>query len=86
MKPTIGYDGDAGNIKELGAGLGVELFPVGYEASEFGILLVDGRGRLFHLHHTGATTWEPTHLMRFLGSSKGFRISTRRISMSSEFS
>ncbi|MEV6184466.1 SUKH-3 domain-containing protein [Streptomyces avermitilis] len=53
MKPTIGYDGDAGNIKELGAGLGVELFPVGYEASEFGILLVDGRGRLFHLHHTG---------------------------------
>jgi hypothetical protein len=53
MKPTIGYDGDAAAIKELGNGLGVELFPVGYEASEYGIVLVDERGRFFLLHHTG---------------------------------
>ena len=53
MEPTIGYDGDAAAIKELGVGLGVELFPVGYEASEYGILLVDEKGRFFHLHHTG---------------------------------
>ncbi|MFJ9963067.1 SUKH-3 domain-containing protein [Streptomyces avermitilis] len=53
MDPTIGYDGDAAAVKELAAGLGLELFPVGYETSEFGLLLVDESGRFFHLHHTG---------------------------------
>ncbi|GAA1013751.1 MULTISPECIES: SUKH-3 domain-containing protein [Streptomyces] len=53
MEPTVGYDGDAAAIAELATGLGVGLFPVGYEASEHGILLVDEKGRFFHLHHTG---------------------------------
>jgi hypothetical protein len=53
MKPTLGYDGDAAAIGELAQGLGVNLFPVGYEKSEYGILLVDERGKFFHLHHSG---------------------------------
>ena len=53
MKPTIGYKGDAANIRELAFGLGVELFPIGYEASEYGIILADEKGRFFHLHDTG---------------------------------
>ncbi len=53
MDPTLGYDGDAAAIKELSSGLGVDLFPVGYETSEYGIILADEKGRLFHLHHTG---------------------------------
>jgi Ni/Co efflux regulator RcnB len=53
MKPTLGYEGDAAVIAELAAGLGVGLFPVGYEESERGLILVDETGRWFHLHHTG---------------------------------
>lgn len=53
MKPTVGYDGDAAAIAELATSLGVSLFPVGYEASEYGLLLVEEKGRFFHLHHTG---------------------------------
>ncbi|WP_432159192.1 MULTISPECIES: SUKH-3 domain-containing protein [unclassified Streptomyces] len=53
MKPTPGYEGDAALIAELAAGLGTGLFPVGYEESERGLLLVDEKGRWFHLHHTG---------------------------------
>ncbi|MEU6914493.1 SUKH-3 domain-containing protein [Streptomyces olindensis] len=53
MKPTLGYEGDAALIEELAAGLGVGLFPVGYEESERGIVLVDETGRWFQLHHTG---------------------------------
>lgn len=53
MKPTLGYEGDAALIEELAAGLGVGLFPVGYEESEGGLILVDETGRWFHLHHTG---------------------------------
>ncbi|WP_106516450.1 SUKH-3 domain-containing protein [Streptomyces himastatinicus] len=53
VKPTVGYDGDAASIRELALGLGVEIFPIGYETSEQGILLVDETGRFFHLHHTG---------------------------------
>lgn len=53
MKPTLGYEGDAAVIAELAAGLGVGLFPVGYEESERGLILVDDTGRWFHLHHTG---------------------------------
>lgn len=53
MKPTLGYEGDAALIQELATGLGVSLFPVGYEESERGLILVDETGRWFHLHHTG---------------------------------
>ncbi|MER5545720.1 SUKH-3 domain-containing protein [Streptomyces sp. NPDC002589] len=53
MESTVGYDGDAAAVMELAAGLGTALFPVGHEASECGILLVDENGRFFHLHHTG---------------------------------
>jgi hypothetical protein len=53
MTPTIGYEGDASLIAELATGLGVGLFPVGYEESERGLILVDETGRWFHLHHTG---------------------------------
>ncbi|MFF8715528.1 SUKH-3 domain-containing protein [Streptomyces sp. NPDC015184] len=53
MNPTIGYEGDARGIQELASGLGVDLFPIGYESSEYGILLIDEKGRFFHLHHTG---------------------------------
>lgn len=53
MNPTFGYDGDAAVIKELALELGTELFPVGYESLEYGIILVDEHGRFFVLHHTG---------------------------------
>ncbi|MFD7620369.1 SUKH-3 domain-containing protein [Streptomyces sp. NPDC059802] len=53
MEPTGGYDGDARLIAEMASGLGVPLFPVGFESSEFGIILVDEIGRWFLLHHTG---------------------------------
>ncbi|MER7400068.1 SUKH-3 domain-containing protein [Streptomyces sp. NPDC000151] len=53
MKPTIGYDGDAAAIQELASGLNANLFPIGYETSEYGIILADEKERLFHLHHTG---------------------------------
>jgi len=53
MDPTFGYDGDVKAIQELSVGLGVGLFPVGYESSECGIILVDENSRFFHLHHTG---------------------------------
>jgi SUKH-3 immunity protein len=54
MDPTGRYEGDAAQIAELAANLGQRLFPVGYEASELGLILVDETGRFFHLHHTGA--------------------------------
>lgn len=37
----------------MASGLGKKLFPVGFESSEYGILLVDETGRWFLLHHTG---------------------------------
>ncbi|MVO90761.1 hypothetical protein GPA10_39985 [Streptomyces sp. p1417] len=57
MDPTGGYDGDAAAILELTANLGKQLFPVGYESREYGLILVDEIGRFFHLHHTGAYFW-----------------------------
>ncbi|GAA0471298.1 SUKH-3 domain-containing protein [Streptomyces olivaceiscleroticus] len=53
MDPTGGYDGDAREIAEMSTGLGEKLFPVGFESSEFGILLVGETARWFLLHHTG---------------------------------
>ncbi|WP_446226273.1 SUKH-3 domain-containing protein [Nocardia sp. IBHARD005] len=42
------------NFAELSENLGEQVFPVGYEQPEHSILLVDGRGRFFRYHHTGA--------------------------------
>ncbi|SNY81107.1 SUKH-3 immunity protein [Nocardia amikacinitolerans] len=52
--PTARYKGDAEQINKLAQNLGFRLFPVGYEASEYGILLADESDRYFQLHHTGA--------------------------------
>ncbi|MCP9961239.1 SUKH-3 domain-containing protein [Streptomyces somaliensis] len=51
--PTFGYEGDAELIAELAENLGRRLFPVGWETSENGIVLLDDTGRFFYLHHTG---------------------------------
>ncbi|MER6996958.1 SUKH-3 domain-containing protein [Streptomyces sp. NPDC000410] len=51
--PTFGYEGDAELIAELAQNLGHRLFPVGWETSENGIVLLDDSGRFFYLHHTG---------------------------------
>ncbi|MFB6561796.1 SUKH-3 domain-containing protein [Streptomyces sp. NPDC056400] len=51
--PTMGYADDAEDIVELATDLGHELFPVGYETVEAGIVLMDDIGRFFYLHHTG---------------------------------
>lgn len=53
MDPTVTYKGDTENIRELAESLGTSLFPVGYESSEAGFILVDATGRFFLLHHTG---------------------------------
>ncbi|MFF9895453.1 SUKH-3 domain-containing protein [Streptomyces longispororuber] len=72
MKPTVGYDGDAALIAELATNLGLQLFPVGYETSEEGLILVDEIGRFFLLHHTGAYFWganEQDAFARFLSGA-----------------
>ncbi|MFD6281947.1 SUKH-3 domain-containing protein [Streptomyces sp. NPDC060209] len=51
--PTFGYEGDAELVVELAQNLGHQLFPVGWETSENGIVLMDDVGRFFYLHHTG---------------------------------
>ncbi|MFC5721714.1 SUKH-3 domain-containing protein [Streptomyces gamaensis] len=69
MDPTVGYEGDAGVISELASNLGCRLFPVGFESEEFGLVLVDERGRFFYLHHTGGYFWgadENEAFMRFM--------------------
>ncbi|MEV0437868.1 SUKH-3 domain-containing protein [Streptomyces spectabilis] len=69
MRPTVGYDGDAALVSELAVQLGRSLFPVGYDSSEYGLILVDEAGRFFHLHHTGAYFWgfdEQDAFARFL--------------------
>ncbi len=72
MKPTVGYDGDAALISELARNLGRQLFPVGYESSEEGLILVDEIGRFFLLHHTGSYFWgfnEQDTFSRFLSGA-----------------
>lgn len=39
---------------ELASGLGVQVFPVGFETEEEGVLVIDQRGRLFLLRPAGA--------------------------------
>ncbi|WP_051718044.1 SUKH-3 domain-containing protein [Streptomyces megasporus] len=51
--PAVGYEGDAERIADLAEYLGRDLFPVGYETVENGLVLADGLGRFFYLHHTG---------------------------------
>lgn len=57
MRPTVGFDGDAALITELGENLGRRLFPVGHDSHDFDPLLVDESGRFFFMHHTGAYFW-----------------------------
>ncbi|MFC5721705.1 SUKH-3 domain-containing protein [Streptomyces gamaensis] len=69
MEPAAGYEGDAEDISELASNLGCRLFPVGYDSEEFGLVLVDERGRFFYLHHTGGYFWgadEDEAFTRFL--------------------
>lgn len=51
--PAVGYEGDAEQITDLAEYLGRDLFPVGYETVENGLVLADDLGRFFYLHHTG---------------------------------
>jgi len=51
--PKSPYKGGVEEIKEFSRELGEELFPLGYDSYDGAILLVDGRGRYFLLHHTG---------------------------------
>jgi len=51
--PGFPYKGGAEDIQEFSRELGEELFPLGYDSYDGAILLVDGRGRYFLLHHTG---------------------------------
>ncbi|MFI8182965.1 SUKH-3 domain-containing protein [Actinacidiphila glaucinigra] len=53
IKPDVGYRGDAEDFAELAGDIGRSVFPVGYETSERGIVLVDETGRFFYLHETG---------------------------------
>ncbi|WUD75175.1 SUKH-3 domain-containing protein [Streptomyces sp. NBC_00510] len=53
VRPDVGYEGDAEDFAELGGNLRRPVFPVGYETSEGGIVLVDDLGRVFYQHPTG---------------------------------
>lgn len=52
--PHLVFKGDAEEISELAADLGVQLFPVGYDTYDGSTLLMDTNGRFFFSHHTGA--------------------------------
>jgi len=52
-KPGFAYKGDAEAIEEFSRELGEELFPLGFDTYDGAVLLVDGQGRYFLLHHTG---------------------------------
>ncbi|MEU0299294.1 SUKH-3 domain-containing protein [Streptomyces sp. NPDC006175] len=52
--PHLVFKGDAEEISELAADLGLQLFPVGYDTYDGSTLLIDGNGRFFLCHHTGA--------------------------------
>ncbi|GHF89257.1 SUKH-3 domain-containing protein [Streptomyces thermodiastaticus] len=68
MEPTVGYRNHALDIKELAEGLGAELFPVGYEYSDFGVILVDERGRFFLLQRRQGKNCCPGRQKREPGS------------------
>ncbi|MEU5170593.1 MULTISPECIES: SUKH-3 domain-containing protein [Streptomyces] len=52
--PHLVFKGDAEEISELAANLGVPLFPVGYDSYDGATILMDRDGRFFFAHHTGA--------------------------------
>ncbi|MGW8986854.1 SUKH-3 domain-containing protein [Streptomyces parvus] len=52
--PHLVFKGDAGEIAELAGDLGAKLFPIGYDTYDGSTLLLDGSGRFFLSHHTGA--------------------------------
>ncbi|MEK9522933.1 SUKH-3 domain-containing protein [Streptomyces venezuelae] len=47
------YEESAEDVAELAANVGKKLFPVGYEAFDGSMVLIDETGRFFLLHHTG---------------------------------
>ncbi|MFD1830311.1 SUKH-3 domain-containing protein [Streptomyces desertarenae] len=51
--PGFPCKGGAEEIGEFSRELGEELFPVGYDSYDGAVMLVDGRGRFFVMHHTG---------------------------------
>jgi hypothetical protein len=53
VDPGSCWSGDNERIAQLGAGIGMALFPVGMEVAERGVWLVDAIGRFFFLHTTG---------------------------------
>ncbi|MDV5145326.1 SUKH-3 domain-containing protein [Streptomyces sp. SBC-4] len=53
LTPHWIYEESAEDVAELAANLGRRLFPVGYEAFDGGMILVDDTGRFFLMHHTG---------------------------------
>ncbi|WP_143688518.1 SUKH-3 domain-containing protein [Streptomyces barkulensis] len=52
-KPGFAYKGDAEGIEEFSGELGESLFPLGFDTYDGAVMLVDGRGRFFLMHHTG---------------------------------
>lgn len=56
LQPTPGYDGDAEDINELAESLGEALFPVGYETSEDGTVLITPGAGSSTCTTPGATT------------------------------
>ncbi|MFD3357208.1 SUKH-3 domain-containing protein [Streptomyces fradiae] len=59
--PHLVFKGDAEEVAELAANLGVGLFPVGYDTYDGSTILMDEKGRFFFSHHTG---------VYYLGSEK----------------
>ncbi|WP_330183391.1 SUKH-3 domain-containing protein [Nocardia sp. NBC_01503] len=53
LSPTAGYVGDVEDFAELATSLNCPVFQVAYDTHEFGLWLVDARGRFFYHHHTG---------------------------------
>ncbi|MGW1249396.1 SUKH-3 domain-containing protein [Streptomyces sp. NPDC002535] len=54
------YEESGEDVAELARNLGRRLFPVGYEAFDAAMVLIDDTGRFFLLHHTGPYFLGPT--------------------------
>ncbi|MFE5597237.1 SUKH-3 domain-containing protein [Streptomyces sp. NPDC056549] len=53
FEPVIVWAGTCEEIAELSRGLGVRLFPVGWDSSEGEVIVMDEHERFFCMHHTG---------------------------------
>ncbi|MBZ4322191.1 SUKH-3 domain-containing protein [Streptomyces huiliensis] len=53
LNPELAYQYDGSDIQELAEGLGVSVFPVGYETDEGAIVVMDEKERFFYIHDTG---------------------------------